>query len=54
MATNSNKFETVKKFYNTFVNGERMWNETRVKNAVVKGWISESEYEEITGDAYSE
>ena len=28
------------------------WSEARVKNAVAKGWITASEYEEITEDNY--
>ncbi len=30
------------------------WNEARVKNAVTKSWITEDEYEEITGNRYNE
>lgn len=30
----------------------KMWNETRVRNAVVMNWITESEFEEITGNIY--
>lgn len=30
----------------------KMWNEVRVRNAVKMGWITESEFEEITGKAY--
>ena len=48
----SKKFDMVKKFYNTFVNGERAWNEDRVRNAVEKGWITGDEYKEITGEDY--
>lgn len=29
-----------------------MWNETRVRNAVVMDWITEEEFTEITGQAY--
>lgn len=43
----SAKFEKVKHYYD---NG--LWSKTRVKNAVVKGWITEAEYEEITGEPY--
>lgn len=38
----SAKYMTVKKYYD---NG--MWNETRVRNAVMKGWITEEECEMI-------
>lgn len=48
----SKKFDKVKKYYNTIVNGERLWNETRVRNAVVKGWITEEEFNEIAGEDY--
>lgn len=48
----SKNFDKVKNYYNTIVNGERLWNEDRVKNAVVKGWITEEEYNEITGEDY--
>ena len=49
----SDKFEMVKKYYNTIMpNGERAWNEQRVRNAVVKGWITEEEFTEITGIPY--
>lgn len=30
------------------------WTITMVKNAVLKKWITEEEYEEITGEKYSE
>lgn len=50
----SKKFTAVKTYYNTFMNGERIWDETKVKNTVVKGWITEEEYTEITGEPYEE
>lgn len=50
----SKKFTVVKTYYNTFMNGERIWDETKVKNTVVKGWITEEEYTEITGEPYEE
>lgn len=40
-------FEKVKNYYD-----QKLWNETRVRNAVVKGWITEAEFEEITGNEY--
>lgn len=53
--THSPKFATVKKYYNTFKpDGTRMWTEDMVKNAVVKGWITAAEYEEIVGEPYEE
>lgn len=45
----SAKFEKVKDYYD-----RGLWNEARVANAVVKGWITEAEYEEITGIPYVE
>lgn len=42
------KFEKVKGYYDN-----NLWDKTRVANAVVKGWITEAEYEEITGDSYN-
>lgn len=52
--THSNKFDVVKKYYHTFYNGQRMWDESRVRNSVLKGWITAEEYEEIVGQPYEE
>lgn len=43
----SNNFEKVKRFYTL-----KVWNETRVRNAVKMGWITEEEFTEITGNDY--
>jgi len=43
----SKKFKLVKRYYD---NG--LWNGEMVRNAVVKGWITAAEYEEITGEVY--
>lgn len=43
----SPKFNKVKGYYD---NG--LWNKTMVRNAVVKGWITAEEYQEITGEVY--
>ncbi|MBO6178546.1 MAG: XkdX family protein [Selenomonadaceae bacterium] len=43
----SKKFETVKENYD---NG--FWSKAKVRNAVVKNWITAAEYEEITGEKY--
>lgn len=43
----SPKFEKVKKYYD-----KGLWNEEMVRNAVVKGWITEEEYAEIVGKNY--
>jgi len=45
----SKKYELVKNYYD---NG--LWNLTRVRNAVIKGWITEEEFKEITGQSYDE
>ena len=43
----SAKFEEVKSYYE---NGN--WSEKKVRNAVVKGWITAAEFTMITGKAY--
>lgn len=43
----SKHFEKVKSYYDS-----GLWDEIRVRNAVVKGWITAEEYEEITGNIY--
>ena len=43
----SKKFETVKNYFD-----KGLWNLTRVKNAVVKNWITADEFKEITGEDY--
>ena len=43
----SGKFEKVKRFYTL-----KVWNETRVRNAVKMNWITEEEFTEITGKDY--
>ena len=40
-------FETIKRLY------AKTGDETLVANAVKKGWITEEQYEEITGEDYS-
>ena len=44
----SEKFDLVKEHYDT-----GRWKKKAVRNAVVKGWITADEYEEITGEIYS-
>ena len=44
----SEKFEMVKDFYD-----QGLWNEKKVRNAVVKGWITAEEFKEITGKDYA-
>ncbi len=43
----SSKFQKVKYYY-----GNGLWDVQRVRNAVVKNWITAEEFEEITGIAY--
>lgn len=40
-------FEKIKKWYES-----GMWTKKQVRNAVVKGKITEAEYTEITGEEY--
>lgn len=43
----SENFEKVKHFHTL-----KVWNETRVRNAVKMNWITEEEFIEITGKDY--
>ena len=43
----SKQFEKVKRYYD-----DGMWTIARVRNAVVKGWITEEEFVEITGENF--
>ena len=43
----SKNFEKVKKYYD-----DGFWDIAKVKNAVIKGWITVDEYFEITGEIY--
>ena len=43
----SGKFEQVKKFYDLGV-----WSAEKVRNAVIKEWITAEEFETITGKKY--
>ena len=42
-----NKYNLVKRYYDG-----GLWSLERVKNAVVKGWITSDEYKAITGFDY--
>ncbi len=44
----SEKFDMIKMFYN-----RKMWDVKKVRDAVVKVWITADEFEEITGVEYS-
>ena len=43
----SKNYERVKRWYDL-----GKWPKEAVRNAVVKGWITAEEYEEITGEEY--
>lgn len=45
----SNKFKKVKSYYES-----GLWDISRVRNAVVKGWITAEEFFMITGEIYGE
>lgn len=45
----SKKFNLVKKYYE-----QGLWSKKRVRDAVLKGWITAEEYKEITGEEYEE
>ena len=45
----SKKFKEVLDFYKN-----NFWSERMVRNAVIKNWITESEFKEITGKQYKE
>lgn len=42
------KYKTVKRYFDL-----KVWNTARVRMAVEKGWITETEFTEITGEAYT-
>jgi uncharacterized XkdX family phage protein len=44
----STNFNKVKDYYD-----RGLWYKNRVANAVLKGWITADEYEEIVGEAYT-
>lgn len=44
----SPKYNKVKKYYD-----DGRWTIKMVRDAVVKGWITEEEFEEITGQIYN-
>lgn len=43
----SKRYKTVKEYYDLGV-----WSAAKVRNAVLRGWITEAEYTQITGEAY--
>lgn len=48
MSEKSEKYELVKYYYDNY-----FWNLSKVSRAVTKGWITEDEFEEITGMTYT-
>lgn len=47
MTEKSKKFDLVKEYYDA-----GLWSIKKVRNAVVKGWITVEEFKEITGEDY--
>ena len=45
----SKHFKKVKGYYDS-----GLWSITRVRNAVVKGWITAEEFKMITGEVYGD
>lgn len=45
----SKHFEMVKNYFD-----KGFWSMTRVRNAVVKGWITAEEFKTITGEVYGD
>ena len=43
----SKNYQKVKRYYDM-----KMWEEIRVRNAVKLGWITQAEFQEITGKKY--
>lgn len=48
VTTHSKNFDKVKQFYDW-----GCWSKNMIKQAVVKGWITATEYKEITGEKYT-
>lgn len=48
MNEHSRKYEDLKMYYET-----GRWNKSLLKAAAKKQWITQEEYEEITGEAYA-
>ena len=44
----SKNFEKVKMYYD-----KGLWSKAKVAQAVVKGWITAEEFQEITGEPYN-
>ena len=48
MNEHSKMFDDIKRWYD-----DGFWSKKKVRNAVIKGKITEEEYEEITGEIYN-
>lgn len=48
MNEHSERFELVKGYYDSGA-----WKKKAVRNAVLRGWITAEEYQEITGEVYA-
>lgn len=47
MSEHSEKFYLVKDYYEA-----GLWKKKAVRNAVIRGWITDEEFEEITGEPF--
>lgn len=45
-------YDLAKKYYNTYLRGERMWSEARLRALVEKGKLTKEEFTDITGLDY--
>ena len=45
----SKKFQLVKNYYDS-----GLWSLKKVRDAVIRGWITEEEFTEITGEPFEE
>ena len=53
MTEHSKYYQKVKTYYEKYLAGQPGgWTLAMVRNAVVKGWITEEEFKEITGEDY--
>lgn len=43
----SERYEELMKYYDL-----GLWDETRIKKAVIRGWLTPEEYKKITGKEY--
>jgi len=43
----SRRYELVKQYYDA-----GLWNKKRIRDAVIKGWVTADEHKQITGEEY--